>query len=225
MEHEDGSTIWERVDEHVSDLFGLLDSGLAATLERCEAEGLPSIQVSAPQGHLLRLLVRATGAKRVLEVGTLGGFSTILLARGVGEDGTVTSLELDADHASVARRNLADAGVEQRVEIIEGDAHVSLARMVGKGEDPFDLIFLDAEKTGYPDYLEAALALSRPGTVIIADNVVRRGAILEESPEDANTAGIQAFNAQVAASAGLSGTILQTVGSKGHDGFLFAVVE
>lgn len=225
LENQDTKATAERVDEHVAELFGLLDPELATTLARCETEGLPSIQVSAPQGHFLRLLVLATGAKRVLEIGTLGGFSTILLARGLGDDGIVVSLELDGHHAAVARRNVAEAGLEHRVEIVEGNAHASLADMVARGEKPFDLIFLDAEKSGYPAYLDAVLDLSRRGTVLIADNVVRRGAILEEDTEDAHTTGIREFNARVAASSRLSGTIVQTVGSKSHDGFLFAVVE
>ena len=221
----DGNQTWEQVDEHISRLFSLVDPALASALERCEAEGLPSIQVSESQGHFLRLLVRAVGAERVLEVGTLGGFSTILLARGFREDGIVVSLELDPHHAAVARSNVAAAALEKRVQVLEGDAHASLARMIEEGEKPFDLVFLDAEKPGYPAYLDAVLALSRSGTVIIADNVVRQGAILEKDTQDANALGAQEFHARVASSSRLSATVIQTVGSKGHDGFLFAVVE
>ncbi|HSM36234.1 MAG TPA: O-methyltransferase [Longimicrobiales bacterium] len=217
--------VWNRVDQHLSKLFGLVDRALGATLERSDAEGLPPIQLSDAQGHFLLLLTRALGAERVLEIGTLGGFSAILLARGLAEGGIVTSLEVDARHAAVARRNIADAGLETRVRVVEGDAHATLARMVGEGEPPFDLIFLDAEKSGYPAYLDAMLALARPGTVIIADNVVREGEILEHGPEDEDAMGVKEFLARVASSPRLSATVIQTVGSKGHDGFLFAVVE
>jgi predicted O-methyltransferase YrrM len=218
-------SVWNRVDQHVSELFGLIDDALGATLERSDAEGLPAIQLSDAQGHLLRLLTRAVGAGRVLEIGTLGGFSAILLGRGLADGGMVTSLEVDAGHAAVARRNIADAGLETRVRVVEGDAHATLARMVEEGEPPFDLIFLDAEKSGYPAYLEAMLALARPGTVIVADNVVREGAILEHDPQDEDATGVREFLSRVASSPRLSGTVIQTVGSKGHDGFLFAVVE
>ena len=217
--------MWNRVDQHLSELFGLVDPALGATLERSDAEGLPAIQLSDTQGHFLRLLARALGARRVLEIGTLGGFSAILLSRGLAEDGVVISLEVDARNAAVARRNIADAGMETRVRVVEGDAHATLARMIDEGEPPFDLIFLDAEKSGYPAYLDAMLALARPGTVIVADNVVREGDILEDDPEDEDAVGVKEFLSRVASSPRLSSTVIQTVGTKGHDGFLFAVVE
>lgn len=217
--------VWQAVDDHVSELFRLLDPALAATLDRSDAEGLPPIQLSTAQGHFLRLLSRAVGASRVLEIGTLGGFSAMLMARGTAEDGTVVSLELDAHHAAVARRNISDAGLADRIRIIEGDAHASLARMVDADEPPFDLMFLDAEKSGYPAYLDAMLGLSKKGTVIVADNVVREGAILDEDDRDEDTRGVREFLARVASTPRLSATVVQTVGSKGHDGFLFALVE
>jgi predicted O-methyltransferase YrrM len=217
--------VWNRVDEHLSELFGFVDHALGATLDRSDAEGLPSIQLSDAQGHFLRLLASALGAGRVLEIGTLGGYSAVLLARGLAEGGIVTSLEVDAHHAAVARRNIAEAGLEAQVRVVEGDAHATLERMVEEGEPPFDLIFLDAEKSGYPAYLDAMLALARAGTVIIADNVVREGAILGDDSGDEDADGVREFLARVASSPRLSGTVIQTVGSKGHDGFLFAVVE
>jgi predicted O-methyltransferase YrrM len=217
-------SLWSKVDAYATDLFGLLDPVLASVVSRSEEEDLPAIQVSECQGKFLEILVRGCRAKRVLEVGTLGGFSTIFLARGVGPGGTVVTLELEPRHAAVARESLRESGLEHRVEVREGDAHESLSRMVTEGVEPFDFVFIDAEKSGYPRYLDPVLRLSRPGTMLVADNVVRRGEVVDAGSDDPDVRGIREFNARVAAAPGLEATILQTVGTKGHDGLLIAVL-
>ena len=169
-------------------------------------------------------MTKAIGARRVLEIGTLGGFSTIFLARALPEDGILYALELDSTHAAVARENLAGADLDKVVRILEGDASKSLATMISEAWDPFDLIFIDADKPGYPSYLEAVLQLSRKGTLIVADNVVRGGGVLDPDSDDADVRGVREFNALLAASPRVQGTILQTVGTKGYDGFAIAVV-
>lgn len=216
---------WTDVDRYVTDLFSLLDRPLARGLARSEAAGLPSIQVSPPEGRFLEILLRLRGARRVLEVGTLGGFSTTFLARAVGPSGTVVSLEIDPDHARVARENLREAGVEARVEIRVGDGHETLQAMRTAGEEPFDAIILDAEKGGYPDYLRATLELAAPGALLFADNAVWNGDILEADSDDPDIEGLRAFNAAVAAHPGVTATIIQTVGGRGWDGFLLGVVD
>jgi len=215
---------WAEVDRYVSDLFGLSSPTLAKTLRHSREQGLPEIEISYPQGQFLYLLSKAAGARRILEIGTLGGFSTIFLARALPEDGLLYALELDAKHAAVARENIAAAGLDTVVRILEGEADTSLATMITEAWDPFDLVFIDADKTGYPSYLEAVLQLSRPGTVIVADNVVRSGAVLDPDSNDGDVRGVREFNALLAADPRVRGTILQTVGTKGHDGFAIAVV-
>lgn len=177
------------------------------------------------QGALLALLVRLSGARRVLEVGTLAGYSTIWLARATGPDGHVTSLELDPQYAALARANLRRAGVAGQVDVLEGPAVESLARLVDDGVDPFDVVFLDADKPNNPAYLEAALHLSRPGSIIIADNVVRDGAVVDADSTDERVQGVRRFLRMVADHPRLEATALQTVGSKGWDGFAIALVH
>lgn len=216
---------WSEVDEYASNLLGHQDGALSAALQRSDEAGLPHIAVSAGLGRFLEILVRTSGSKRVLEIGTLAGFSTIFLARGVGEGGEVVSLELDPAHAAIARTNLAEAGLSERAEVVVGDAHSTMAAMVEDGVAPFDFVFLDAEKSGYPDYFRAIQRLSRPGTVLIADNVVRRGEVVNADTSDPHVLGVQSMMEMVAQTPNLSATVLQTVGSKGYDGFLMAVVE
>jgi predicted O-methyltransferase YrrM len=216
--------LWSAVDRYARDLLGLVDRALEGVASRSEAAKLPPIQVSECQGKFLELLVRSTRARRVLEIGTLGGFSTAFLARGFPEDGRVVSLELEPRHATVARANLEACGLAERVDVLEGDAHATLARMIEESVEPFDFVFLDAEKPGYSRYLDAILQLSRPGTVIVADNVVRGGEVSRSDTTDEKALGVRAFNERVAATPGLDATIVQTVGNKGHDGFLFAIV-
>lgn len=215
---------WTAVDAYVSDLFHADDSALEEALTRSRAAGLPDIQVSEPHGQLLFLLAKVAGARRILEVGTLGGYSTICLARALPEDGRLVTLELEPKHADVARENIERAGCASVVEIIVGPALSSLTRMASEGADPFDLVFIDADKPGYTDYLEQALRLSRVGTLIIADNVVRAGAVIDADSGDENVQGVRRFNASLASDARVSATVIQTVGSKGYDGLAIAVV-
>jgi predicted O-methyltransferase YrrM len=219
----------------MQDLWSAVDRWLVATVVRpgvayeeaeaaSEAAGLPAIQVTAAQGKLLHLLARVSGARRVLEIGTLGGYSTLWLATAVPEDGRVVTLELDPKHAEVARANLARGGVASRVDLRVGPALALLEHLVEEGAGPFDLVFIDADKSEYPDYLRWALALSRPGTVVIGDNVVRKGAVLEAESADPRVAGARRFHTLVGADPRLSATVIQTVGSKGYDGLTVALV-
>ena len=217
--------VWTAVDEYAVELFLGGDATWKDALERSDAAGLPDIQVSPVQGALLGILVRSTRARRVLEIGTLGGFSTIFLARALPPGGRVVSLEIDPAHAAVARANLERAGVSDRVEVLEGDAHGTLDRLRREGVEPFDFVFVDAEKEGYVRYLEEVLPLCRAGTLIIADNVVRRGEVVDPDASDSRVTGARDFNARVAAEPSLEGIVLQTVGTKGHDGMAIAVVR
>jgi len=220
MDHD----LWTTVDDHLVTTLLDDDPVLDAALADSRAAGLPEIHVAPNQGKLLSLLVRIAGARRVLEVGTLGGYSTIWLGRGLPEGGTLVSLELEAGNAEVARANLERAGLGDRVEVRVGPAADTLAAMAEAGEEPFDLVFLDADKAGYPTYLARALDLSHPGTVIVADNVVRRGAVADPGTTDPDAQGIRRFLADAAADPRLDATAVQTVGAKGHDGFALLVV-
>lgn len=216
--------VWDAVDGYYADLLLGSDPALEAILQASEAAGLPAIQVSPLQGKLLQLLVQMQGARKVLEVGTLGGYSALWLARGLSQGGRLVTLELSPKHAEVARANLARAGVGDRVEVRQGNAEDSLAQLIRERSGPFDLIFIDADKPGYTRYFELALQLSRPGTVIVADNVVRDGAVVEPSHPDERVQGVRRFADRVAAEKRVSATAIQTVGSKGYDGFLLARV-
>ena len=219
---------WATVDRYLADLFVPHDPALDAALASSDAAGLPAIQVSATQGKLLHLLARMCGARRVLEVGTLGGYSTIWLARALppaAAGGRLVTLEADARHAEVARENLARAGLAGVVEVVVGPALQSLPRLAAEGAGPFDLVFLDADKVSYPDYLEWSLRLSRRGTVIVADNVVRKGAVTDAAGTDPNVVAVRRFNELLAREPRVSATVVQTVGAKGHDGFALAVVN
>lgn len=215
---------WTAVDRYISDLVVQPDPALAAALEASDAGGLPSIAVSPPQGKLLFLLVRACQARRVLEIGTLGGYSTIWLGRGLPPDGQLTTLELNPAHAAIATANLERAGLAGVAEVRVGPARDSLHRLAEEGAAPFDLVFIDADKTGYPEYLSLVMGLVRPGSVIIADNVVRDGAVADSGSADSNVQAVRRFHEMLAADRRLSATVLQTVGSKGYDGLAFAVV-
>lgn len=200
------------------------DHALRAAVEESERRGLPAIQVSALQGKLLMLLARMQRPRAVLEVGTLAGYSTIWLARALEPGGRVITLELETHHAEIAGENLRRAGVAERVEVRVGPAAESLRALISEGAGPFDLVFLDADKPSNPEYLELALRLSRPGTVIIADNVVREGAIIDENSDDPSILGTRRFHQLLATHPGLDATVIQTVGSKGYDGFALAIV-
>ncbi|MFL0418241.1 O-methyltransferase [Sphingomonas sp. 179-I 2A4 NHS] len=215
----DPDALLTAVDEYIVDR--LIPDDHPATRAANAAAGLPDIDVSVPQGKFLHLLARAIGARRVLEVGTLGGYSTIWLARAAGEGGGVISLEIDPHHAAVAVGNLQRAGVAERVSVLVGDAVETLQGLEG----PFDLVFIDADKPSNAAYLTAALRLSRPGTVIIVDNVVREGDVLDAASDDPRVIGTRALFDAVAAEPRLSATAIQTVGGKKWDGFLIALVD
>ncbi|CAL8978302.1 tRNA 5-hydroxyuridine methyltransferase [Cellulomonas sp. T2.31MG-18] len=218
-----GST-WAEVDELVAPLLGDLTVPDAIATAATTA-ALPEIAVTAPQGRLLELLARATGSRRVLELGTLGGYSTWWLARGAGPEGVVVSLELSADHAAVARHSLDATDIGHRVQIEVGPAARTLERMVDDGTEPFDLVFVDADKQSLARYLDLVVALSRPGTVIVVDNVVRGGAVLEADHPDDRVQGTRQFLERAAQRADVEGTVIQTVGRKGYDGMAILVVR
>ena len=214
---------WSRVDQYLEDLFTPSDASLQATLDSIEDAGLPAIQVSAIQGKLLHVLAKAIGARRILEIGTLAGYSAIWLARALPPDGRLVTIEFDPKHAEVARANIVRAGLADGVEIRVGRASDVLPRLALEGAEPFDLTFIDADKVGYVDYLDWAIRLSRPGSLIVADNVIRDGAITETDTGDEAVDGIRRFNAALAADRRVSATAVQTVGVKGYDGFAAAV--
>jgi len=214
--------LWTRVDEYFGDRLVAGDDALEGALAANRKAGLPPIDVTPLQGKFLDLLVRISGARRVLEIGTLGGYSTIWLARALPDGGRIVSLESSAHHADVARENLRNAGVMDCVDLRVGRAIDTLPALVD-GE-PFDLIFIDADRQSLADYLKWAMKLSRRGTVIVADNVVREGKVLDAESDDPGVEGVRLFTEKLAAEQRLSATVLQTVGMKGYDGFAIAVV-
>lgn len=216
---------WKRVDDWIVETLLPPDAALTDALARNAAAGLPAHDVSPPQGKFLQLVARMIGARRILEIGTLGGYSTIWLARALTADGVVVSLEVDPGHAAVAAANLAAAGLAPRVDLRVGPAIDGLARLAAEKVPPFDLIFIDADKPNNPHYLEGALQLSRPGTAIVGDNVVRGGAVTDPDCPDPSVQGVRLFFDRLAAEPRLSATALQTVGAKGWDGFALALVE
>jgi predicted O-methyltransferase YrrM len=211
---------WAAVDDYITGLLLAEDDGLDAALAHSRSAGLPDIGVSAAQGKLLQLLVRALGARRILEVGTLGGYSAIWMARALPADGTLVTLEVSEDHARVARENVDRAGVGDRVEIHQGPALQTLPTLSG----PFDLFFIDADKQSNADYLQWAVRLSRPGSVIVVDNEIRAGLVTDADSSDPAVLGTRRLTEALAAEPRLSATEIQTVGSKGYDGFALAVV-
>ncbi|HVN11578.1 MAG TPA: O-methyltransferase [Kineosporiaceae bacterium] len=212
----------ELVDAYLTDLLSPDDEGLAAAQRDADAAGLPAIAVSGPQGKLLSILARAIGARRILEIGTLGGYSTIWLARALAPGGRLISLEYSPRHAEVARANLARARLSDVVDVRVGKALETLPMLAAAQADPFDLVFVDADKAPYAQYLDWAIRLTRPGALIVVDNVVRGGRILHPDP-DADAAGVRAFLERMAADPRVDGTALQTVGVKGWDGLAVAV--
>jgi predicted O-methyltransferase YrrM len=215
---------WTQVDDYLVSLLSPSDEALAGALADSDAAGLPAIAVAPNQGKMLLLLAQISGARRILEIGTLGGYSTISLARALPLDGHLLTLELEAAHARVARINLDRAGLGTLVDVRVGPATESLRSLVAEGEEPFDFIFIDADKEGYPEYLELSLALARPGTVIVADNIVRNGEVVNPDSHDPRVQGVRLFLELTAADPRVSATALQTVGSKGYDGFALLVV-
>ena len=215
---------WTEVDSYIASLFVPADRALDGALEASDSAGLPPINVSANQGKLLMLFAKMLNARNILEIGTLGAYSTIWLARGLAEGGRLITLEYEPKHAEVAKANLVRARLADRVEIRVGRASDSLPGLVEEKRGPFDLIFIDADKEGYVEYLQWSLKLSRKGTVIIADNVVRDGAVTDPASTDTMVRGIQRFNQALAAEKRISATEIQTVGSKGYDGLAIATV-
>ena len=215
---------WNAVDGYLCDLLVRPDAALDAALEASDAAGLPSIAVAPNVGKLLHLLARAKGARRILEIGTLGGYSTIWLARALPKGGRLITLDFDPRHATVARANIARAGLGDRVEQRGGRAADTLSQLVASGEEPFDFIFIDADKESYAEYLDWSLKLSCPGTMIVADNVVRSGQVSDAASPDPLVQGVRRFLDRLAAEPRISATAIQLVGSKGHDGLAIALV-
>ncbi len=216
---------WTAVDNYFTDLFVPPDPLLDAVLQAADEAGLPPHNVAPNQGKLLMLLAQIHGARNILEIGTLGAYSTIWLARALPSDGKLVTLEADPKHAEVAQANIARAGIGHLVELRQGKALYTLPQLATEGYETFDLIFIDADKPNNPSYLEWALKLSKPGTLIIADNVVRDGAVIDANGTDPNVQGIRRFNELLAAEPRVSTTAIQTVGSKGYDGFALGLVK
>lgn len=219
------NSIFGEVDQFINHLFVKEDSALLQTRQAIIDEGLPLISISENQGKFLHILARLCNPQKILEIGTLGGYSTIWLARALQENGQLISLELDQHHADVALANIANADLNNKVTIRVGNALEELPKMKKEGAGPFDVIFIDADKEPYAEYFELSLQLSRPGTLIIADNVVREGKILEENSTDSNVTGVQRFLKLMAATREVTATVIQTVGSKYHDGMALAIVN
>jgi predicted O-methyltransferase YrrM len=212
---------WEKVDTYIEESVVHAEASLAEARAASDRAGLPQIAVSAAQGKLLRLLARAVGAGRILEIGTLGGYSTIWLAGGLAQGGRLVSLEVDPRHAEVARENVERAGFGSVVEVRLGPALETL----GELEGPFDLVFIDADKPNTAAYFERAVELSRPGTVIVVDNVVRAGGLADPPAGDASAAAMRGFHDALGRRSDVEATTVQTVGSKGYDGFTLALVK
>lgn len=216
--------VWTAVDKYITELLLPPDPALEAALQASGAVGLPSIQVSPLQGKLLHLLARACGARQILEIGTLGGYSTIWLARALPAGGRVVTLEADPKHAKVSRCNFAQAGLSNAIELRLGPALKTLPKLAAEERGRFDLIFIDANKSSMLEYFDWALKLAHTGSVIIADNVIRDGAVLDAASGDADIQGVRRFNERIAAEKRVSATEIQTVGSKGYDGFALVLV-
>lgn len=216
--------LWTSVDDYITQMLVPSDPALDAAIAASNAAGLPPIAVTPAQGKLLYLLARLLGARRILEIGTLGGYSTIWLARALPGDGRIITIESEPRHADVARANIARAGLAARTDLRLGPALEILPLLAAEKEGPFDLSFIDADKANIPSYFKHALKLSRPGSLIIVDNVVREGRVLEAASSDPDIIGIRKFNELLALEPGICATALQTVGAKGHDGFAIVLV-
>ena len=216
---------WAEVDSYVTGLLAPHDAVLDEALVASEAAGIPAIQVSPPQGKLLGILARSIGAKTILEFGTLAGYSSIWLARALPEDGRLVTLEADPAHAEVAAANIANAGLDRLVDLRVGRAQEVLPQLAAEGAGPFDLTFIDADKESSPEYFAWALDRSRPGSLIVADNVVRDGRLVDLGDDDPAITGQRELHELIAAEPRVSATTIQTVGAKGYDGFTIALVE
>src|SRR6476469_4323133 len=218
-------TTWNRVDDYLGEKLLGSDDALESALAASDEAGLPAIAVSPPQGRLLELIARSIGARKVLEIGTLGGYSTICLGRAVGPDGRVISLEYEPRHAEVARGSIATAGLSEVGQVRVGRALDLLPGVLADGIGPFDLVFIDADKTSNADYVDWSIRLARPGTVIIVDNVVRDGRVTDPSQSSPDVLGTRRMFDALEADQRVEATAIQTVGSKGYDGFVYAVVR
>lgn len=217
--------IFESVDHYISNLLGHEDEALIAATRSLKEAGMPAISISPNQGKFLQVLALLCNAKNILELGTLAGYSTIWMARALPKEGKLITLEYDPIHAAVAQKNIERAGVAGQVQIKTGKALDILPQLHAEGAGPFDMIFIDADKPPYADYFEWALKLSRPGTLIVVDNVIRDGKVLDENSTDAAVGGAQRFNKVLGASTAVTATILQMVGVKEYDGMAIAVVK
>jgi predicted O-methyltransferase YrrM len=215
---------WKEVDRYINTFFAPSDSSLDGALQASEAAGLPAINVTATQGKLLMLLAQIRQARSILEIGTLGGYSTIWLARALPPGGRLITLEMDPKNAAVAESNIALAGLSGFVEVRIGRALDTLPALAAEGRAPFDLIFIDADKPTYPEYFTWAVRLSHRGTLIVADNVVRNGAVIDPASPDPNVQGVRRFLERIAAESRVTAAVIQTVGSKGYDGFALILV-
>lgn len=216
---------WTAVDRYITDLLVPPDDALDAALRTAAEAGLPAINVSPNQGKLLSILTHAVGARRILEIGTLAGYSTIWLGRALPPDGRLITLELDPKHADIASTNIARAGLSDKVEIRVGRAAGTLAQLAAENQGPFDLVFIDADKASIPVYFDWSLRLARPGSLIIIDNVVRSGAVADPNTQDPNVQGVRRLNELLSTETRVTATAIQTVGSKGYDGFALAYVK
>jgi predicted O-methyltransferase YrrM len=217
--------LWTQVDNYIVSKLHPVDHSLEAAIRASDDAGLPSIQVSAAQGKFLYILALAHGAKRILEIGTLGGYSTIWLARALPAGGRLVTIEIDPRHAQVAKSNLERDGVADKVEVLVGNAVEVLPLLEKRNEAPFDLSFIDADKPNIPAYFESALKMSQPGSLILVDNVVREGAVIDAASTDASVQGVRKFNDMIAGDSRVTATVLQTVGVKGYDGLAIALVK
>jgi predicted O-methyltransferase YrrM len=216
--------LWSSVDRYIAETVAQSDPALDAAIADSDAAALPSIAVTPQQGKLLQIFARLVNARRILEIGTLGGYSTIWLARALPAGGKLTSLEMEAKHAEVARKNIERAGLQDKVEIRLGPALESLAKLAADGADAFDLTFIDADKANIPEYFSRSLLLSRPGSLIVVDNVVRKGELANPATTDEDVRGVRLLHEMLAKETRVLATTIQTVGSKGYDGFTLAMV-
>ena len=216
---------WTAVDSYITETVVPSDAALDAALEASTKAELPAIAVTPNQGKLLQIFARLVNARRILEIGTLGGYSTIWLARALPDDGRLISLELNPKHAEVARGSIDRAGLTKKVDVKLGRALDTLPKLAAEGSGPFDLIFIDADKASIPEYFNWSLKLSRPGSLIIVDNVVRKGAVIEANSRDEDVQGVRRLNEMLAKEKRVTATTIQTVSSKGYDGITVALVN
>jgi predicted O-methyltransferase YrrM len=217
--------IFSQVDKYISGLLAQEDKPLIDTINSLDISGLPQHSVSANQGKFLQVMMMACNAKKVLELGTLGGYSTIWIARALPDNGKVITVEVDKHHGDVAQKNIDNAGLTQKVDLRIGKALDILPQIIAEKHDPFDMIFIDADKPPYTEYFEYALQMSRPGTLIICDNVIREGKVLDKGSTDEKVQGVQRLNKMLSENKKVTATILQTVGVKEYDGMAIAVVN